>query len=129
LPGSAINRAAATIGVLGSDHTPTLLHGDLHFGNILWSSRGWLAIDPQGWTGTAAFDAFTIVTGSGLESVPESDRWSAVVRLVERFAGAAGVETDLAVACCQARAVSSFLHQLGGRATFDPGVLRMLAQL
>jgi streptomycin 6-kinase len=128
LPSSAISRAAATIRALGADHTPTVLHGDLHFGNVLRSSRGWLAIDPQGWTGTAAFDAFTIATGSRLESVPESDRWGAVVQLVARFAHAAGVDTGLAMACCQARAVSAFLHQLGGPATFDPNVLRMLAQ-
>lgn len=32
------------------------LHGDLHHENIIRSSRGWLAIDPHGLCGDAAFD-------------------------------------------------------------------------
>ena len=38
---------------------PTLLHGDLHHGNILSSDRapgGWLAIDPKGWVGDPGYD-------------------------------------------------------------------------
>ncbi len=32
------------------------LHGDLHHGNVLLSSRGWLAIDPKGLWGAPAYD-------------------------------------------------------------------------
>lgn len=38
------------------DHIPTLLHGDLHHFNILSSKRGWLAIDPKGVVGPAAYE-------------------------------------------------------------------------
>jgi streptomycin 6-kinase len=38
------------------DHSPTLLHGDLHHFNILSSKRGWLAIDPKGVVGPAAYE-------------------------------------------------------------------------
>jgi len=38
-----------------SDSRP--LHGDLHHDNILLGERGWLAIDPKGVLGDAAFDA------------------------------------------------------------------------
>jgi streptomycin 6-kinase len=34
-----------------------LLHGDLHHGNIIASARGWLAIDPKGIVGEAAYEA------------------------------------------------------------------------
>lgn len=41
-----------------------MLHGDLHYRNILRSHREpWLIIDPKGWFGTAAFDAFAVATG------------------------------------------------------------------
>lgn len=36
---------------------PTLLHGDLHQGNILYDEqRGWLAIDPKGYVGETAYE-------------------------------------------------------------------------
>ncbi len=37
-------------------HVSMLLHGDLHHSNILSSARGWLAIDPKGVTGPAAYE-------------------------------------------------------------------------
>lgn len=36
------------------------LHGDIHHENIIRGSRGWLAIDPHGLVGDAAFDAANI---------------------------------------------------------------------
>lgn len=38
------------------DHSPILMHGDLHHSNILSSGRGWLAIDPKGVIGPACYD-------------------------------------------------------------------------
>jgi streptomycin 6-kinase len=35
---------------------PVLMHGDLHHFNILSSDRGWLAIDPKGVVGPAAYE-------------------------------------------------------------------------
>jgi len=58
LPGQALDQALETIEHLAADKTPTMLHGDLHYRNILRSHREpWLTIDPKGWFGTAAFDA------------------------------------------------------------------------
>lgn len=37
------------------------LHGDLHHDNILRGPRGWLAIDPRGLIGDAAFDAANLL--------------------------------------------------------------------
>jgi len=42
---------------LAEVYEPVLLHGDLHHFNILSSARGWLAIDPKGVIGPAAYDA------------------------------------------------------------------------
>jgi streptomycin 6-kinase len=38
------------------DYVPMLIHGDLHHFNILSSARGWLAIDPKGVIGPAAYE-------------------------------------------------------------------------
>ena len=38
------------------DYKPVLIHGDLHHFNILSSARGWLAIDPKGVIGPAAYE-------------------------------------------------------------------------
>lgn len=106
-----------------------MLHGDLHFGNILSSRREpWLVIDPKGWLGTAAFDAFTVVT-EGPEQLSIGDGVHAeVLRRLRRFAAAAHVDLDLTLTCCQARAVSSYLYQLSVPANhFDLEFLRAIA--
>jgi streptomycin 6-kinase len=38
------------------DYIPMLIHGDLHHYNILFSERGWLALDPKGIIGPAAYE-------------------------------------------------------------------------
>ena len=43
--------------LLDALHTPVALHGDLHHENVVHGARGWLAIDPKGLRGDAAFDA------------------------------------------------------------------------
>jgi streptomycin 6-kinase len=48
--------AAAARELLTEDHMPMLIHGDLHHFNILSSGRGWLAIDPKGIIGPAAYE-------------------------------------------------------------------------
>ncbi|MDM8344603.1 aminoglycoside phosphotransferase family protein [Pseudochrobactrum sp. sp1633] len=42
--------------LLNHPHEVIALHGDLHHENIIRSARGWLAIDPHGLCGDAAFD-------------------------------------------------------------------------
>jgi streptomycin 6-kinase len=49
--------------LLGDDAPPVLLHGDLHYGNILRSDRaGQLLIDPKGMIGEPAFDVGYLVS-------------------------------------------------------------------
>jgi streptomycin 6-kinase len=43
------------------DGPPALLHGDLHLGNVLESSRGLVAIDPRACAGDPDFDAVDFV--------------------------------------------------------------------
>jgi len=48
--------AGAASDLLAEGHAPMLIHGDLHHFNILSSDRGWLAIDPKGVIGPAAYE-------------------------------------------------------------------------
>lgn len=48
--------AGLALHLLNQPHEIIALHGDLHHENIIQSSRGWLAIDPHGLCGDAAFD-------------------------------------------------------------------------
>ena len=113
LASGVVDRARNTIRELAHERTPTMMHGDLHAGNVLSAEREpWLAIDPKGWSGSAAFDAFTVILGRSTGLSRGSDLQNQLLDRIRRFADAAGVDTSLAVACCQARAVSSYLYQL-----------------
>jgi len=129
LPKAVTDRARQTIRLLTTDTTATMLHGDLHFGNILQSSREpWLTIDPKGWSGTRAWDAFTVIAGQREQLQQDGDIYGGAVNRVQRFSTAAQINPDLALACCQARAVSSYFYQhLVQGAWFDLEFLRVLA--
>lgn len=129
LPARALDQARETIQHLAADETTTMLHGDLHYRNILRSHREpWLTIDPKGWFGTAAFDAFTVAAGGREQLGIDGGLHAAIKRRVRQFAAAARVNGDLALACCQARAVSSYLYQLTiPRVWFDAEFLKVIA--
>jgi len=59
LPPALVDRAERLFAELhASAASPRLLHGDLHHGNVLAAQRRpWLAIDPKGVVGEAAYDA------------------------------------------------------------------------
>lgn len=108
-----------------------MLHGDLHFGNILRSHgrEPWLTIDPKGRSGPLAWDAFTVIAGRLEELQQHGDISHGVSDRVRRFSAAAGIDPDLASACCQARAVSSYLYQhIMAGAWFDLEFLRVLTE-
>ncbi len=130
-PGPVVDRARRTIRDLAGDTTPTMLHGDLHYGNVLRATREpWLAIDPKGWSGTAAFEVFTVVAGRREELRQADDLAAAVSARIRRFADAAAVDRDLAVACAQARATSGFLYQIQQQGDwFDLELLRCVMAL
>ena len=57
-----LKSANTALSLLTKQSNSTVLHGDLHHENILYSSdRGWLAIDPKGLLGESAFDYVNIL--------------------------------------------------------------------
>lgn len=57
-PSKLIDKAESlAVDLLKSPHPLVVLHGDLHYGNILFSkAQGWLAIDPKGVIGEPEFE-------------------------------------------------------------------------
>ena len=56
-PSLAENAGRIAASLWASASSPRLLHGDLHHGNVLRSTRaGWLMIDPKGFAGELAFE-------------------------------------------------------------------------
>ena len=126
-----LDRARGAIRQLSRDTGTTMLHGDLHFDNVLAATREpWLVIDPKGWRGTPAFETFTVIAGHHEELEAHSNLPRALARRISRFATAAEVDPELALQCCQARATSAYLHQGAQHGSwFDVQVLRALLDL
>ncbi|WP_170284631.1 aminoglycoside phosphotransferase family protein [Kribbella amoyensis] len=125
LPARVIGAAVETIRAFAADPTDTLMHGDLHLGNILAAEREpWLVIDPKGFAGSAAYDAGTIVRYRPEEVA--GDVRGGLLRRIAIFSEAAGVDRVLAVRATQARMVSGALW---GRLYGEPAEAIALADL
>jgi streptomycin 6-kinase len=110
LPGRVLDAAVETIDLFADDPTVTMLHGDLHCANVLRADREpWLAIDPKGLAGSAAWDAATIVRDRPDELA--GDLAAVLHRRLDAFSEAAEVDPQLARRATQARAVSSALWE------------------
>jgi streptomycin 6-kinase len=65
----------------------TVLHGDIHHGNVLdFGERGWLAIDPKGLLGERTFDFVNILRNPDPEIALAPGRFARQVRLIAEFA-------------------------------------------
>ncbi|MBB6673998.1 aminoglycoside phosphotransferase family protein [Cohnella nanjingensis] len=96
LPEPLVARAEALFARLHAepDGPALLLHGDLHHGNILSAEREpWLAVDPKGVIGEAAYEVVPFL----LNNLPEEDE-DAMIRLIRRrvagFAEALGLSSS-----------------------------------
>ncbi len=89
--GGVLARAHATAThLLATQREPTVLHGDLHHGNVLdFGARGWLAIDPKGLYGERGFDFANIFCNPDEATAITPGR---LARQVDIVAEAAGIE-------------------------------------
>ncbi|GAA0955471.1 aminoglycoside phosphotransferase family protein [Actinocorallia libanotica] len=95
LPPHVVDAAAATARELGGVQQDTLIHGDLHAGNILRATREpWLAVDPKGYAGDPAYDGGTLLKSRALSLLKADDLRKAVHRILDVFAEAAEVDRD-----------------------------------
>jgi len=109
LPDRTIDAAIETVRDLGQDTTKTMVHGDLHGGNILHAARGWVVIDPKGMVGTPAYDAITMCSYRRPPAANAEAEIAETNRRIEIFSDAAGVAVELTRRCVHARAVTALL--------------------
>jgi len=58
-------------GLLESEQDITVLHGDIHHGNVLdFGPRGWLAIDPKGLVGDRGFEIAAFIKNPDVKTPP-----------------------------------------------------------
>lgn len=107
LPRRVVDAAIATVRELGRTQPDTLVHGDLHPGNILRAHREpWLAVDPKGRAGDPAYDAGTLLKARALTLLQDGDvPRAALHRAVDVFADAAEVDRERARRWAQLLAV------------------------
>jgi streptomycin 6-kinase len=82
--------AAQARALLAEPREVSVVHGDLHHGNVLdFGPRGWLAIDPKGVLGERSYDYPHIIMNPDVETATAPGR---LARRVEVIAEAARVE-------------------------------------
>src|SRR5215212_11570275 len=87
--GGLLSLAAATAReLLDEPRDVTVLHGDIHHGNILdFGPRGWLAIDPKHLIGERAFDFVNILRNPDAQAALAPGRFSRQATVVADAAG------------------------------------------
>lgn len=79
--------AATARELLATEHEISVLHGDVHHGNILdFGDRGWLAIDPKGLIGERGFDFANIFCNPDQETAVNRARFTRQVSVVAEAA-------------------------------------------
>ncbi|MFI0739650.1 aminoglycoside phosphotransferase family protein [Streptomyces sp. NPDC021100] len=118
LPDAVFDAALATVRELVPDQPDTLVHGDLHAANVLRGEREpWLAIDPKGFVGDPAYDAFTLLRSRAADLLTAPDLDAALLRRLAVFAEAAELDRERTVRWTQLRCVQAALW---GRDHGDP---------
>lgn len=108
LPRQVLDAALATVRELGRSQPDTLIHGDLHAGNILRADREpWLAVDPKGYVGDPAYDGGTLLKSRALTLLEADDLRQAVHRVLDVFADAAELDRERVQRWAQLHAVQA----------------------
>jgi streptomycin 6-kinase len=78
-----------------SSAAPVVLHGDLHYGNVLSSERdGWSAIDPKGLIGEPCYEVGDLLRNRIQELFESGDAVGAMRRRVETLADLTGFDRE-----------------------------------
>ena len=91
---SLVERAGYSVAYFFSeDYAPMLIHGDLHHYNILSSGDSWLAIDPKGMVGPAAYEVGPLLMNP-LGSLDRSDAVQITSRRIDILSERLGFERE-----------------------------------
>lgn len=106
VPRRYVEQARSSLRSLGTEESAArLLHGDLHYGNVLSDGTDWVAIDPKPLVGHPAWEVAPLLTNRWAEmGTGPSLRWS-VRRRVEVVCDVTGLDEDLVRAVSALRAM------------------------
>lgn len=106
LPRQVLDRARSSLRSLAADDAPVrLLHGDLHYGNVLSDGTDWVAIDAKPVNGHPAWEVAPLLANRAAEmGTGASLRWS-VRRRVEVACEVSGLDEDVVRPVCALREV------------------------
>ncbi len=108
LPARVVDAAKESVRDLCLHQPDTMVHGDLHFNNVLRGVREpWQVIDPRGCAGDPAYDAITTLRTAAIHLLDPSDYEAAIGRWVTIFAEAAGLDREHVRRWAQARCVAN----------------------
>jgi streptomycin 6-kinase len=123
LPHRLVEQAVALCRELATEPAFSVLHGNLHFGNVLAASRTpWLAISPAPLNGDPHYELAPMLW-QRWDELADAVRWGVQQRLYNLIE-AAGFDEDKAKAWTIVRIVREALRNLG-----DPGALTRLVTL
>ena len=123
VPAEILSRAVDVARELVLDPGATLVHGDLHYGNVLAGTRQpWLAIDPKPFTGHPERSVAELLWTRLDEAADDA----AIHSLLATIVSAGQLEPDRAYAWAVVRATSYWLWGLENGLTEDPVRCRRL---
>lgn len=106
LPQRAIEMADATIRELCQRQPETMVHGDLHAGNVVRGVREpWQVIDPKGVVGDPAHEVITFIRTRAATVLGSPDLKQRLLRWVAIFAESARLDYERVLRWAQARSV------------------------
>jgi streptomycin 6-kinase len=112
---------------------PVVLHGDLHFGNVLSSDReSWQAIDPKGLIGEPCYEVGDVLRNRVDELYEKSDPVGAMRRRIEVISDLTGFDRERIRLWALAQAVLSEIwtaEDPDGSANVDLRAARLLKQI
>ncbi|MFC0436841.1 aminoglycoside phosphotransferase family protein [Kutzneria buriramensis] len=109
LPSRVIDACVANVRDLAVGQPDSLVHGDLHLGNVLRGGEELKAIDPSGLAGDPAYELLPVLRDDWPAVMAEADPRRAVARRIAEFAEAAEVDRERVHRWTQARAAESAL--------------------
>ncbi|MFS8105102.1 aminoglycoside phosphotransferase family protein [Lentzea alba] len=109
LPPEVLDAALANARELAAEQSGLLLHGDLHFGNVLRGDDGLRVVDPNGVSGDPAYELLPLLRGDWAAVTAQPDLRRAVRSRIAEFAEAAEVDAERVSRWTQLRAAESAL--------------------
>jgi len=98
--------------ILGEEHRPTVLHGDLHHFNIISSGGRWVAIDPKGVVGPAAYEVGPYLLNPWDEMHKRPDAAAVLENRIALLAEVLGIERQRIRRCGITHAVLSAIWSI-----------------